>query len=80
MSTPSFQAWLTELRIQQVPDAGSLAFLIARSGTAGVSRDDLAKVLRVAPETLEVLLRAMVMAGQVVVRKVNGQLVYRAAM
>jgi hypothetical protein len=80
MPTPSFHTWL-EHRLQQVPDAGSLALLIARSGAAGgVSRNDLARSLCLPPETLEVLLRAMVVAGQVVVRKVNGEMVYRAAM
>lgn len=77
MPTPSFCTWL-ENRLQQVPDAASLALLIARS--AGLSRDDLARALRVPPETLEVPLRAMVTGGQVVMVKVNGWLVYRAAM
>ncbi len=79
MPPPSFLAWL-EHRLQQVPDAANLAFLIARSGAAGVSRDDLARALRLPPETLEVPLRAMVTAGQVQVLKVGGQMVYRAAM
>ena len=56
-----------------------LALVIARSGAAGISRHDLAKVLRLSPDTLENLLRAMVVAGQVVMLKVDGQIVYRAA-
>ena len=79
MPFPSFTAWL-ENRPEEVPDAGQLAFQIARSGQAGVSRDDLAKVLQVSPETLEVCLRGLLTAGQVSVVKVNGQWVYRATM
>lgn len=80
MPTPTYRTWL-EHRHLQVPDVGQLAFLIARSGAAGgVSRDDLARALGVPPKTLEVLLRAMVTAGQVRVVKVGGQFVYRATM
>ena len=79
MPRPSFHAWL-EHRPEEVPDAGELALTIAQSGTAGVSRDDLARVLQVSPETLEPMLRALVMSRQVVVVKVNGQMRYRAAM
>jgi glyoxylate carboligase len=57
----------------------TLALLIARSGVAGVSREGLSAALGVPGETVESLLRAMVVAGQVVVLKANGQLVYRAA-
>jgi len=73
----SFPEWL-EHRVQEVPDATTLALVIARSG--GVSRDDLHKVVRISPETLDELLRALVSAGQVVVVKVNGQRVFRAVM
>ena len=75
MPRPSFHAWL-EHRPEEVPDAGELALTIAQSGTAGVSRDDLARVLQVSPETLEPMLRALVMSRQVVVVKVNGQMRY----
>jgi hypothetical protein len=64
---------------REVTDATTLALLIARSGAAGMSREDLANVLRLSPETVENLLRAMTAAGQVAVLKVNGQIVYRAA-
>jgi sulfur carrier protein ThiS len=77
MGRPSFHEWL-EHRVQEVPDATTLAMMIARSG--GVSCDDLHKVVRISPETLDELLRALVSAGQVVVVKVNGQRVFRTAM
>ncbi|MGO9107954.1 MAG: hypothetical protein ACLP9L_01865 [Thermoguttaceae bacterium] len=77
MRRTSFHEWL-EHRPEEVPDATTLALVIARSG--GVSRDDLHKVVRISPETLDELLRALVSAGQVVVVKVNGQRVFRAVM
>jgi len=77
MRRTSFHEWL-EHRLEEVPDAAKLALLIARSGAAGVSREDLEKALRISDETLEDLLRAMVVAGQVTVLKVKGRLVYRA--
>jgi hypothetical protein len=55
-----------------------LTIQIARAGAAGVSLDDLARAVEVAPETLEALLRAMMTAGQVVIR-VGGRLRYWAA-
>ena len=76
---PSFRLLLEEHQLQQVPDAGSLALLIARSGAAGVSRDDLRRLAGIHPDTLDDLLRGLVASGQVVVLKRNGQLVYRAA-
>ena len=78
MPTPSFHEWLAH-RLQQVPDATELALLIARSGAAGISREDLAKAVRLPEETIENLLRALVAAGQVRILKVNGQGVFRAA-
>jgi len=73
----SFPEWL-EHRVEEVPDATTLALVIARSG--GVSRDDLHKVARVSPDTLDELLRALMAAGQVRMLKVGGQIVFRAAM
>jgi predicted transcriptional regulator len=73
----SFRAWL-EHRPQQVPDAATLALVIARSGAAGVSREEMARALGVPGETVESLLRAMLVSGQVVVLKRDDQLVYRA--
>jgi hypothetical protein len=79
MPLPTFTQWL-EHRPEEVPDAGNLALAIARSGTAGVSRDALLRVIRTSPKTLESMLRALVVSRQVVVLKVGGELVYRAAM
>ena len=77
MPLPSFRLWLDH-RPPQVPDAASLALLVARSGAAGVSREEMARALGVPSEALEPLLRAMVVARQVVMLKRDGQLVYRA--
>ncbi len=74
----SFHEWLGH-RVEEVPDATTLALVIARSA-AGVSREELEKVARISPDALDELLRALVSAGQVVIVKVNGQRVYRAAM
>jgi len=73
-----FRLWL-EHRPQEVPDAGTLALLIARSGARGTSREEMGRALGVPSESLEPLLRAMVVAGQVVVLKRDDQLVYRTA-
>jgi hypothetical protein len=72
----SFLEWLDH-RLPQVPDAASLALLIARSGAAGVSRDDLRRLAGIPPETLDDLLRGLMAAGQVVMVKVGGKIVYR---
>jgi predicted ArsR family transcriptional regulator len=79
MPTPSFHEWLAR-RPDEAPAAENVATLIARSGTTGISRDDLARALRIPPETLKDLLRALVATGQVQMVKVNGQLTYRATM
>ncbi len=79
MRTLSFAEWLKN-RPEEVPDATTLALVIARSGVAGVSRDGLEKVVRISSDALDELLRALLSAGQVVVVQVNGQRVYRAAM
>jgi hypothetical protein len=72
-----FHKWLGN-RDGDVPAAEKLATLVARSG-AGVSRDDLARALRLPPEILDDLLRALTATGQVVMLKVGGRTVYRAA-
>ena len=41
--------------------------------------DDLARALRLPPETLDDLLRALTATGQVTMLKVGGRTVYRAA-
>jgi hypothetical protein len=78
MHIPSFRSWL-ENRPQEVPDAMTLALVIARAGAAGVSRDDLRRLTQLTPDTLEDLLAALMSAGQVVAIKAGGRLVYRAA-
>ena len=78
MQFPSFHAWL-ENRFEEVPDATSLALVIARSGAAGVSRDDLRRLTRLTPDVLKDLLTALMSAGQVVAVTVSGKIVYRAA-
>jgi DNA-binding transcriptional ArsR family regulator len=74
----SFQDWLENL--EEVPDVTRLALLIAKSGLAGISRDDLRRLVRISSDTLENLLTALVAAGQVTVLQMNGQRVYRATM
>jgi hypothetical protein len=74
----SFHEWL-EHRPDEAPAAESLATLIAQSGAVGISLDHLCKVVRISPESLDDLLRALVSSGQVTILKFNGQLLYRAA-
>jgi len=71
---PAFHEWL-EHRVEEVPDIGSLALVIAKSGMAGVSLDSLRRSLNLPPDTLA----GLVATGQVVVLKVNGEMRYRAA-
>jgi DNA-binding transcriptional ArsR family regulator len=77
MPTLSFHEWLRN-RAREAPAAESLPVLVARSG-AGMSRDDLARALRLPPETLDDLLRALTATGQVAMLKVGRRTVYRAA-
>ena len=72
-----FHDWLGN-RDRDAVAAERLATLVARSG-AGVSRDDLAGALRLPPRILDDLLRALTATGQVVMLKVGGRTVYRAA-
>ena len=65
-------------RAEEAPAAEMLATLVARSA-AGMSWDDLARALRLPPETLDDLLRALAATGQVTMLKVGGRTVYRAA-
>jgi hypothetical protein len=73
----SFHEWLGN-RDRDAVAAERLATLVAQSG-AGVSRDDLARTLRLPPRILDDLLRALVTTGQVTMLKVGGELRYRAA-
>jgi hypothetical protein len=72
-----FHDWLAN-RDGEAYAADRLATLVARSGS-GISRDDLARALRLPPRILDDLLRALVTTGQVVMLKVGGRTVYRAA-
>jgi hypothetical protein len=76
MPTPSFHEWLRN-RAREAPAAEKVPMLLAQSG-AGISRDDLARAIRLPPETLDDLLRVLVATGQVVMLKVGGRTVYRA--
>jgi hypothetical protein len=73
----SFHDWL-ENRPNEAPAAESLATLIAQSGAVGISLDHLRRIIRISPDSLDDLLRALVSSGQVIVLKVNGERVYRA--
>jgi hypothetical protein len=75
----SFHEWLGN-RAQEAPQADNLATLIASAGAAGVSLDRLRTLCGLLPETLQDILRSLVATGQVVVLKVNGQMVYRTTM
>ncbi len=72
-----FHDWLWN-RDRDVPAAEKLAMLVAQS-PAGVSKDCHARTLRLPPRILDDLLRALVTTGQVVMLKVGGRTVYRAA-
>jgi hypothetical protein len=74
----SFHEWLGN-RDGDVPAAAErLATLVAQAA-ASMSRDDIAGALRLPPRILDDLLRALVTTGQVVMLKVGGRTVYRAA-
>jgi hypothetical protein len=78
MPPPSFRAWL-ETRLQEIPDAGSVALAIVQAGAAGASLEDLCRAAGSSRETLRELLAGMMAGGQVVVVKVAGEPRYRAA-
>jgi hypothetical protein len=78
MPRPSFHEWLRS-RPDEALAADNLAMLIARS-PAGISPDEIGRALRLPLDTLNDILGSLVTTGQIVVRKVNGQLVYRATM
>jgi hypothetical protein len=77
MPALSFREWLGN-RDGDVPASDRLATLVAQS-PAGVSRDCLARTLRLPPRILDDLLRALVTTRQVTMLKVGGRTVYRAA-
>ncbi|MGO8749273.1 MAG: hypothetical protein ACLQNE_25210 [Thermoguttaceae bacterium] len=75
-----FHDWLGN-RAQEAPAAENLATLIASAGAAGISHGRLRTLVPLSPETLQEIIRSLVATGQVVVLKVNGQMVfYRATM
>ena len=59
--------------------ADNLATLIAQAGAVGISLDRLRKVVRLSPESLQDVLKGLLASKQVVLLKVNGARVYRAA-
>ena len=73
-----FHAWIDQ-RSQEAPAAENLATVIAQSGAAGISLDRLRRLLPLAPETLQDILRSLVATGQVEVVSVGGRIVYRVA-
>jgi hypothetical protein len=73
----SFHEWLRNA--DEAPAADRLATFITQSGAVGISLDRLRRLLPVAPETLQDVLKALVATGQVTVVKVNGEMRYRAA-
>jgi hypothetical protein len=74
----SFRAWL-ETRLQEVPDAMSVALAIVQAGAAGASLEELCRVGGCSRKTLQELLAGMLAGGQVEVAKVGGELRWRAA-
>jgi 2',3'-cyclic-nucleotide 2'-phosphodiesterase (5'-nucleotidase family) len=73
----SFHDWLANCA-QEAAQADRLATLIASAGAAGISLDHLRTVVRLSPNTLADLLRALTATWQVVVVKISGKTVYRA--
>ena len=72
-----FHEWLRDCA-QEAPAAESLATLIAQSGTVGISLDHLRRLVRISPDSLDELLKALVASGQVTILMVNGERMYRA--
>jgi hypothetical protein len=79
MPLPSFHDWLAN-RSQEPHQADNLAKLIARVGAAGISLDRLRTLVPLSPEILQEIIKSLTATGQVVVLKVNGQIVYRTTM
>ncbi len=75
----TFHDWLRN-RPDGAPAADRLATLIAQYGTGGVSCNRLRQLVPLSPETVHDLLRSLTATRQVVVVKIDGQLVYRATM
>lgn len=80
MPLSSFHEWLAS-RSQEPPQADRLATLIAGAGTeaAGISFDRLRLLCGLSAEVLQDILSSLVASGQIVMPKVGGRIVYRAA-
>ena len=74
----SFRQWLEHVA-DDPSAADDLATLIAQAGAVGVSLECLRKVVRLSPETLDEVLKGLLASKQVVLLKVDGARVYRAA-
>jgi hypothetical protein len=77
MRTLSFHEWLAH-RPDEALAADRLATVIAQAGASGISRDELARAVRLRPDTLQDVLMSLSATGQVAVFKANGELRYRA--
>jgi hypothetical protein len=73
----SFWRWLEHIA-DDPSAADSVATLIAQAGAVGVSLECLRKVIRLSPESLDEVLKALLASKQVVLLKVDGARVYRA--
>jgi hypothetical protein len=74
----TFLKWLEHVA-DDPSAAADVATLIAQAGAVGVSVECLRKVVRLSPETLDEVLKGLLASRQVVLLKVNGARVYRAA-
>ena len=74
----TFWKWLEHVA-DDPSAADNLATLIAQAGAVGISLDRLRKVVRLSPESLQDVLKGLLASKQVVLLKVNGARVYRAA-
>ena len=74
----SFWQWLEHVA-DDPSAAADVATLIAQAGAVGVSLEGLRKVVRLTPQTLDEILKALLASKQVVLLKVNAARVYRMA-
>jgi hypothetical protein len=78
MHSPLFHEWLAAREQVDVPDATMVTQLISHAGAAGISHHDLHKAVSLEPETLNVLLSALIGVAQIAVVVVDGEKVYGA--
>ena len=74
----SFWKWLEHVG-DDPSAADTVATLIAQAGAVGISVQCLRKIVRLSPESLDEVLKGLLASRQVVLLKVNGARVYRAA-